>query len=516
MIRFFSTKPSVQFKTNLKTHIKREQRRVKRMERSKRLNPNQEEEHLLKTITLVGRPNVGKSRLFNRFVGRRVAIVNDKPGTTRDFRESIGSLSDLSFKIVDTAGLEETSISLEEEMLFLTKEAICKSNLILFLIDAQDGVTAVDEHFAKWLRKEAVCKTFVVVNKIDNILDDDAIIHSVNAECLKLGFGHPIFISGEHGHGLSDLYLDLLDELEEKKKEDTMSTTETNDGNDSMVKDNMMDAGVKPPLQLAIVGKPNVGKSTLLNQLLDSQRVLTGPMAGVTRDPIRIDMEHPTDPTSCIRLIDTAGIRRMLKIPKRNTETSIERWAALETSHAIKHAHVAVLVMDSTLPPTKDDKALIGQICEEGRGLVILANKCDLMENNMMDGQVITYEWIQESVEDIIYIVPISALDGKNTNIILDNVLDVYEKWNTYIKTGILNRWIQEIQRTRPIPGGGKIKYCTQISSRPPSFVFFSNKNPKTIPTHYVRFLINLLKEEFDMNGIPIRVNIKGRPGKGD
>ena len=341
-------------------------------------------EHL-KTVTLIGRPNVGKSRLFNRFVGKRVAIVNDEPGTTRDFREAVGTISDLNFNIVDTAGLEDTTNSLTEEILYLTKEAIMRSNVILFLIDAREGVTAIDEHYAKWLRKEGY-KIKVVVNKLDgNLLEDDMLIHSVNAECLKLGFGDPIFISGEHGHGISDLYTDLIEDLENVDNE------------------NLANTEGEVPLQLAIVGKPNVGKSTLLNQLVDAQRVLTGPMAGVTRDPIRIDINHPTDDEASIQLIDTAGMRRMLKTQNKKAQTSVDQWAALESSHAIKHAHVAMLVVDSTMPPTKDDKALIGQICDEGRGLVVLANKCDLMEDNYMGGKLITYDWIQESVEDIIY-----------------------------------------------------------------------------------------------------------------
>eukprot|EP00944_MAST-04C_sp_MAST-4C-sp1_P003822 g3822.t1 len=341
-------------------------------------------EHL-KTVTLIGRPNVGKSRLFNRFVGKRVAIVNDEPGTTRDFREAVGTISDLNFNIVDTAGLEDTTNSLTEEILYLTKEAIVRSNVILFLIDAREGVTAIDEHYAKWLRKEGY-KIKVVVNKLDgNLLEDDMLIHSINAECLKLGFGDPIFISGEHGHGISDLYTDLLEDLENSENE------------------SIADTKGEVPLQMAIVGKPNVGKSTLLNQLVDAQRVLTGPMAGVTRDPIRIDMAHPKNSEASIQLIDTAGMRRMLKIQNKKAQTSVDQWAALESSHAIKHAHVAMLVVDSTMPPTKDDKALIGQICEEGRGLVILANKCDLMEDKYMAGRSITYDWIQESVEDIIY-----------------------------------------------------------------------------------------------------------------
>ena len=245
-------------------------------------------EHL-KTVTLIGRPNVGKSRLFNRFVGKRVAIVNDEPGTTRDFREAVGTIADLNFNIVDTAGLEDTTNSLTEEILYLTKEAIVRSNVILFLIDAKEGVTAIDEHYAKWLRKEGY-KIKVVVNKLDgNLLEDDMIIHSINAECLKLGFGDPIFISGEHGHGISDLYTDLLEDLENAENE------------------SIADTQVGVPLQLAIVGKPNVGKSTLLNQLVDAQRVLTGPMAGVTRDPIRIDMAHPKDLKQEFNLLTRQG-----------------------------------------------------------------------------------------------------------------------------------------------------------------------------------------------------------------
>ena len=487
----------------------KERRKIQRLDKQSRQNKTGYiiPEEQLPVVALVGRPNVGKSRLFNRLVQKKLAIVNEVAGTTRDFRKAVGSVGDISFEIIDTAGLEDTTLSLEKEMMDLTREAMSMANLVLFLIDGIAGVTAVDEHFARWMHREAPkVPCILAVNKVDRVDEGDH-FDILLEDCEKLGFGKPVFISGESGHGLGDLYQELLpfenlvDEAPEK---------------------NDLNSDDLALVNVAIVGKPNAGKSTLVNTITDSNRVLTGPMAGVTRDAVRVDWLYK-DKT--IRLIDTAGIRRLVRSSLKSKSMSIEQWSAYEASHALRFAQIVLFMTDATSPPTRDDKALIGQICEEGRGLIVLANKCDEIEesaaalaeeHDIVD--ITPYEFIKESVEDIISdvipdargapVIPISALTGKGTDKILDEVLSTYERWNIRVSTGKLNRWLKDVQRYKPPPGKHRIKYGSQTNTRPPMFTFFV-RNADKIPESYTRFLANLIKEEFDLEGIPIRVLFK-------
>lgn len=487
-------------------------------------------EEKLPTVTLVGRPNVGKSRLFNRLVQKRLAIVNETAGTTRDFREAVGGIGDVSFRVIDTAGLEDTSIGLEKEMMDLTKDAIATSSLVLFLIDGLAGVTPIDQYYARWMKKQNQHVPCVLaVNKIDRLEEDEAFYYMLS-DCERLGFGSPVFISGENGHGMGDLYQAFrgpfslwMDTVAETKPPCAASAEgRVSDADLSVGKSNAEHHKDEGVLQIAVVGKPNVGKSTLLNTLLKSNRVLTGPMAGVTRDSVRVDWEYGGQ---TIRLIDTAGIRRIVRTTLKSKSSSIEQWSAYETSHALRYAHVVLLVFDASNPPTRDDKALIGQICEEGRGLIILANKCDVIEDEAMElkerheVQVDNaYQFVQEASEDLIYqsipdargapVLPISALSGLGTDKIMAEVLRVYERWNARVNTGTLNRWLKFVQMVQPPPGKHKIKYGTQVNIRPPSFTFFV-RHANKVPEHYVRSMASMLKEEFDLEGIAIRVNMK-------
>ncbi len=495
------------------THNKKERRKLQRLDRQKRQGKtgNIIPKEKLPVVALVGRPNVGKSRLFNRLVQKKLAIVNDVAGTTRDFRKAVGSVGDISFEVIDTAGLEDTTLALEKEMMDLTREAMSMSNLVLFLIDGISGVTAVDEHFARWMHREAPkVPCILAVNKVDRVHEGEH-FDMLMEDCEKLGFGTPVFISGESGHGLGDLYQELIP-LE----------NDAGEGNEST------DVAADTPTEelalvnVAIVGKPNAGKSTLVNTITNSNRVLTGPMAGVTRDAVRVDWLYK-DKT--IRLIDTAGIRRLVRASLKSKAVSIEQLSAYEASHALRFAQIVLFMTDATSPPTRDDKALIGQICEEGRGLIILANKCDEMEESAAEMAkehdivgITPYNFIKESVEDIINdtipdargapVIPISALTGEGTEEILDEVLRTYDRWNIRVSTGKLNRWLQDVQRYKPPPGRHRIKYGSQTNTRPPMFTFFV-RNAGKVPESYVRFLSNLLKEEFDLEGIPIRVLFK-------
>ena len=435
MLRRFLTPPTLKMRPYMASPFQlrymggrarngKQRRKIQRLNKQSRQNKTGYiiPEEQLPVVALVGRPNVGKSRLFNRLVQKQLAIVNEVAGTTRDFRKAVGSIGDISFEIIDTAGLEDTTLALEKEMMDLTREAMAMANLVLFLIDGIAGVTAVDEHFARWMHREAPqVPCILAVNKVDRVHEGEH-FDVLLEDCGKLGFGTPVFISGESGHGLGDLYQELLpfenlvDQVHEK--------------NDLTSDDLAL-------VNVAIIGKPNAGKSTLVNTITNSNRVLTGPMAGVTRDAVRVDWLYK-DKT--IRLIDTAGIRRLVRSSLKSKAMSIEQWSAYEASHALRFAQIVLFMTDATSPPTRDDKALIGQICEEGRGLIILANKCDEIEesaaelskeHNIVD--LTPYEFIKDSVEDIIYdsipdargvpVIPISALTGEGTDEILEEVL---------------------------------------------------------------------------------------------
>ncbi|MBP9691956.1 MAG: ribosome biogenesis GTPase Der [Alphaproteobacteria bacterium] len=433
-------------------------------------------------VAIVGQPNVGKSTLFNRLCGKKLAIVHDKPGVTRDRKEAFGQLGDIPLKLMDTAGLEDkTTDPLMVGMKAQVKEAFHEADVILFIIDGRGGLTPLDDMFADLLRK-AEKPVFLLVNKCEGREGLQTI-----GEAWGLGFGEPFPISAEHGQGLDSLYESLLLHYkgplveEEEEKEEVA------------------------PLQLAIVGRPNVGKSTLLNQLIGSERVLTGPEAGVTRDAIATDWNYKDH---AIRLIDTAGLRKRAKVTEK-----LEWLATSESLNAVQYAHVAVLVMDATQPLEKQDLHIASQVIEEGRCLVLALNKWDLIPNKQ---ELLAHlkERLTTALPQVrgIPMVPLSALTGKNKEKLLDEVLAIYALWNQRISTSKLNRWLEGLLAHHPPPlvSGRriKIKYMTQIKTRPPTFVMFSSKASE-LPDSYAKYVVNGLRESFCLEGVPIRLLVR-------
>ncbi len=434
-------------------------------------------------VAIVGRPNVGKSTLFNRLSGKRLAIVHDFPGVTRDLKEAFGQLGDLPLSLMDTAGLEDNSTDpLREGMKAQVLEAFRRADAILFMIDGRAGVTAQDQFFASLLRK-AEKPVLLLANKCEGRGGSQGI-----AEAWALGFGEPLPLSAEHGQGLDSLYEALLPlytgpsiELEETEEEEEI------------------------PLQLAIVGRPNVGKSTLLNQFIGHARVLVGPEAGVTRDSIAIEWSYKGHP---VRLIDTAGMRRRAKITDQ-----LERMATQKSFSAIQYAHVVILVIDATQPLEKQDLIIASHVIEEGRCLVLALNKWDLVSNK---------EEILADVKDRLItslpqvrgipLVPLSALTGKNKKKLLDEVLAIFKIWGRRISTSKLNRWLEGLVAHHPPPlvAGRriKVKYLTQIKTRPPTFVLFSSKAAE-LPSSYEKYVINGLRDAFGLTGVPIRLFVR-------
>lgn len=434
-------------------------------------------------VAIVGRPNVGKSTLFNRLCGKRMAIVHDMPGVTRDRKEAFGQLGDIPLKLIDTAGLEDKSTNpLMEGMKVQVLEALRVADVILFVIDGREGVTPLDESFANLLRK-AEKPVLLLANKCEGKTGAQGI-----AEAWGLGFGEPFATSAEHGQGLDSLYEALLPfykgPLNEREEEEE---------------------NLETPLQLAIVGRPNVGKSTLLNQLIGHERVLTGPEAGVTRDSISTEWSYKNQP---IRLIDTAGLRKRAKVVEK-----LEWLATSESRSAVQYAQVVILVMDATQPLERQDLHIGAQVIEEGRCLVLALNKWDLITNKeelLKDLK----ERLTTALPQVkgIPMVPISALKGKNKEKLLDQVLALYAVWNQRISTGKLNRWLEGIVSHHPPPlvAGRriKIKYLTQIKTRPPTFVLFSSKATE-LPEAYVKYLVNGMRQSFGLEGVPIRFSVK-------
>ena len=460
-------------------------------------------------IAIVGRPNVGKSTLFNRLIGRRSALVDPTPGVTRDRREGDAMLGKLRFTAVDTAGLEEAPESqVESEMQLQTQRAIEDADAALLVFDARAGVTPLDRHFVDMMRKSR-SPVILVANKCEARSADAG-----RLEAYELGLGDPVAIASEHGIGMPDLEDAILAALEgfEWDKEDLdpkaryaaedRIAAELDDESDEEEEE-----VYHGPLQLAIVGRPNVGKSTLVNKLLGDERVITGPEAGITRDAISIEWTWQGTP---IKLIDTAGMRRKARIDKK-----VEKLSVGDTLEAIRFAHVVVLVVDATMMPEKQDLVIARHIIDEGRAIVIAVNKWDVVEDGPAALKLM-FDRMEISLPQIrgVPVVTLSALTSRGIHKLLPEVLAVYEVWNRRVPTGPLNRWLgYAVERHPPPIFHGRrlrIRYMTQSKSRPPTFVVFTSQ-PKGMPESYIRYLTNGIREEFDFPGVPIRINLRGQ-----
>lgn len=433
-------------------------------------------------VAIIGRPNVGKSTLFNRLAGRKLAIVHDKPGVTRDRKEAPARLQEMDLLIIDTAGYEYSNEdNIERRMWEQTQKAIDSADVCLFLYDARDGIQPYDEHFADILRKSHK-PVILLANKCEGKFQEDG-----RFEAYKLGLGEPIPFSAEHGLGLQDLH----DALKQYYKEESSAETE--------------DEVTDRPIQLAIVGRPNVGKSTLVNALLQDERMLTGPEAGVTRDAISNDWEWQGHK---IKLVDTAGLRRHSKV-----NDSLERMSAASSKHAAFMAQVVVLVLDADAVLDKQDLTIAAQVLEEGRALIIAVNKWDIA-NRKEALDKLNYK-LKTSLTQAegIPTVTISALKNEGLDKLMRAVLKVYERWNMRIPTAPLNKWFADMIEAYPPPLGKnkrriKLRYITQAKTRPPSFVIFSS-NPEGLPDSYLRYLTNNLRDTFKMGGIPLRIVVR-------
>jgi GTP-binding protein len=434
------------------------------------------------TVAIVGRPNVGKSTLFNRLTGSKRAIVDDTPGVTRDRREASANIGPLEFTIFDTAGLEEAAAdSLNARMTEQTKQAIRDADVALMMIDGRDGLTPMDRHFAKLIR--SMKKPVVLaVNKVEGKKGHDAV-----AEAYQLGLGDPIPLSAEQGEGFADLYEALAPfEQEEGAVKEEKPLKDLSE------------------IRLAVVGRPNVGKSTLVNAILGEERMLTGPEAGITRDSVMVVHEFGGKK---LLLSDTAGMRK-----KSNVSGNIEKQAVADSIMSIRNAEIAILVLDAEQPLEKQDNAIASLVEQEGRAIVIAINKWDLVEDEekFMKAFRQRLDYVLPQVGGVT-VVPICATKKTNIKKLLKECLKAYEVWNSHFPTGELNRWLEKAleKHTPPLMDGRrlKIRYMTQKTSRPPTFILFSNLSQ--IPDHYSRYLVNQMREWFDLHGTPIRFKLR-------
>ncbi len=458
------------------------------------------------TLAILGRPNVGKSTLFNRLVGKRLALVAPEPGVTRDRREGKARLYDLEFTAIDTAGLEDAAgDTLEARMRAQSERALAEADLALLLIDARAGLTPPDRHFANLMRRSKT-PVILVANKCEGMAGEAGL-----AEAHALGLGDPVALSAEHGLGLADLYDEIKARLEAiDLRSDSAPEPDSTAPFDEAVEDLESDDQAEPggPLQLAIVGRPNVGKSTLVNRLLGDERLLTGPEAGITRDAISVEWSYKDRP---IRLIDTAGLRKRARIA-----AELEKLSSFDALRAVKYAHVVVLVVDAAMPMERQDLTIAAHVIEEGRALVIAVNKWDACADRPAALAAVR-DRLERSLPRVrgIPVITISALRGENLNRLLDAVLSAEEVWNRRVPTPALNRWLGEMTQAHPPPAPGgrriKLRYMTQAKARPPTFAVFCSR-PKDLPDAYLRYLENGLRESFGLPGTPIRIILR----KGD
>jgi len=453
-------------------------------------------------ISLVGRTNVGKSTLFNRLTGRKKALVHDRPGVTRDRREGDAVLFGYSFVAVDTAGLENGG-ELADSMWRQTQKALQASAAIVFMVDVRAGVTPLDKKTAQTLRKTGK-PVILAANKAEGKI-------FASQELYSLGFGEPILISAEHGLGMSDLFEALFPYIKEEKPENDTDTVpekkrrvrkkeEAIDITDEKEEQEDLTDCV---IDLAVVGRPNVGKSTLVNRLLGEDRMLTGPMAGLTRDAISINW---TCKGRQMRLTDTAGLRRHSRI-----EDDLEKLSAADTKRAAFLAQVVVLVLDADAILDKQDLTIARQVLDEGRALIIAVNKWDVVKDKKQAMQTLN-ERISTSLTQVkgLKTVAVSARTGEGLDKLMQAVLDVYAVWNSRISTGRLNRWLTKMTEQTPPPLSATkrpipLKYITQAKTRPPTFALFSS-NPEKLPESYLRYLIRGLAQDLKIEGVPIRI----------
>lgn len=443
------------------------------------------------TVAIIGRPNVGKSTLFNRLVGKRLALVDDQPGVTRDRREGEAELLGVPFRVIDTAGYEdEDPATLPGRMRAQTEAAVREADVALFMVDARAGVTPLDEEVARWLRSSGT-PIVVMANKAEGRAAEPG-IH----EAMALGLGDPVPFSAEHGEGIADLFEALLPYI---------------DREDEAVED---DADAPDaPLKLAVVGRPNAGKSTLINRLIGQDRLITGPEAGITRDSIAIewlweDFEGQMRP---VRLIDTAGMRKRAKV-----EEKLEKLSVADALRAVDFAEVVVLLLDATRGLEVQDLKIADKVLQEGRALVIALNKWDVAENasSLFNG---VKGALDEGLAQVkgVPLLTVSAATGKGLDTLIKVAFETREAWSRRITTGQLNRWFERAIEANPppAPGGKRIKprYVTQAKTRPPSFILFGTR-VDLLPASYERYLVNSMRKEFGFGAVPVRLTM--RPSK--
>ena len=449
---------------------------------------------MLPLVAIIGRPNVGKSTLFNRLVGKRIALVDDQPGVTRDRREGDAELLGLKFRIVDTAGFEEDDPqSLPGRMRAQTEQAVRGAAVALFMVDARAGITPLDEHIARWLRAGNT-PVVLLANKAEGAAADPGLM-----EAFSLGFDEPVAFSAEHGLGLADLFAAIRPYVERDEDEDGA----TGGDEDEEADDNA-------PLQLAIVGRPNAGKSTLINKMLGEDRLITGPEAGITRDSIAVDWSW-TDREGRVRpvrLIDTAGMRKRAKV-----QDKLEKLSVSDALRAVDYAEVVVLLLDATKGLEAQDLKIADKVLSEGRALIIALNKWDVAENGSS-----LYQGVRKALDDGlaqvrgVTLLTISGATGKGIDDLIAAAFDARRIWSTRVPTSGLNRWFDSALEANPPPAPGgkriKLRYITQARIRPPTFVLFGTRLDE-LPEGYRRYLVNGIRRELGFQGVPIRLNLR-------
>lgn len=460
------------------------------------------------SLAIIGRPNVGKSTLFNKLAGKQLAIVDDTPGVTRDWRETTGYLFDHTIRIIDTAGLEEHfDDSIQGRMRRQTEAALEEADAILFIIDGREGVTPIDEHFAGFIRRQKK-PVILAVNKCEN----EKTSASGVGEAYSLGFGEPIPISAEHGIGMEDLYHAITPLLPEEDTEadDDNDNAEGFDNIDDIEGDEEFEFEQEEddperPIKIAIVGRPNVGKSTLLNSIVQDERVMTGPEAGITRDAITVDWEYEGRK---FKLVDTAGMRKTARV-----QDNIEKMSVEDSLRAIRLAQVVILVLDGNMIFEKQDLQIAAHVLDEGRALVVAVNKWDAVKDRTDAREELEHKLAKSlaQTKDVPF-ATISALNNKNIDKVLYKALQAYDIWNKRISTGNLNRWRMMMEGRNPAPlvsgRQNRLKYMAQIKTRPPTFALWVSR-PDKLPPAYKRYIVNGLRKDHDIPGVPIRLLVR-------